>query len=81
MVVPVLKQSDELSFADIERNIFLLSEKARLGNITINDLQGGTFTISNGGENDYYGGAIKIVGQSSWDNSTNQNVTNYYFGL
>ena len=35
------------------------------------------FTISNGGENDDYGGAIKIVGQSSWDNSTNQNVTNY----
>ena len=49
MVVPVLKKADELSFADIERNIFLLSEKARLGKITINDLQGGTFTISNGG--------------------------------
>jgi len=49
LVVPVLKKSDELSFADIERNIFLLSEKARLGKITINDLQGGTFTISNGG--------------------------------
>ena len=49
LVVPVLKKSDELSFADIERNIFLLSEKARSGKITINDLQGGTFTISNGG--------------------------------
>ena len=49
LVVPVLKKSDELSFADIERNIFALSEKARLGKITINDLQGGTFTISNGG--------------------------------
>ena len=49
LVVPVLKQSDELSFADIEKNIFLLSEKARQGKITINDLQGGTFTISNGG--------------------------------
>ena len=49
LVVPVLKKSDELSFADIERNIFLLSEKAKLGKITINDLQGGTFTISNGG--------------------------------
>ena len=49
LVVPVLKKADELSFADIERNIFLLSEKARLGKITINDLQGGTFTISNGG--------------------------------
>ena len=49
LVVPVLKKADELSFADIERNIFLLSEKAKLGKITINDLQGGTFTISNGG--------------------------------
>ena len=49
LVVPVLKKADELSFADIERNIFLLSEKAKKGKITINDLQGGTFTISNGG--------------------------------
>jgi len=49
LVVPVLKNADELSFADIERNIFLLSEKAKQGKITINDLQGGTFTISNGG--------------------------------
>jgi len=49
LVVPVLKKSDELSFSDIEKNIFMLSEKARLGKITINDLQGGTFTISNGG--------------------------------
>ena len=49
LVVPVLKKADELSFADIEKNIFLLSEKAQKGKITINDLQGGTFTISNGG--------------------------------
>ena len=49
LVVPVLKNADELSFAEIEKNIFSLSEKARLGKITINDLQGGTFTISNGG--------------------------------
>jgi len=49
LVVPVLKNADQLSFADIERNIFLLSEKAKSGKITINDLQGGTFTISNGG--------------------------------
>ena len=49
LVVPVIKKADELSFADIERNIFLLSEKAKKGKITINDLQGGTFTISNGG--------------------------------
>ena len=49
LVVPVLKKADELSFADIEKNILLLSEKAKQGKITINDLQGGTFTISNGG--------------------------------
>lgn len=49
LVVPVLKNVDELSFANIEKNIFQLSEKARGGKITINDLQGGTFTISNGG--------------------------------
>jgi len=49
LVVPVLKKADELSFADIEKNIFLLSEKAKNGKITISDLQGGTFTISNGG--------------------------------
>ena len=49
LVVPVLKKADELSFADIERNINLLSDKARQSKITINDLQGGTFTISNGG--------------------------------
>ena len=49
LVVPVLKKADELSFAEIEKNIFTLSEKAKQGKITINDLQGGTFTISNGG--------------------------------
>ena len=49
LVVPVLKKADELSFSDIERNILSLSEKAKQGKITINDLQGGTFTISNGG--------------------------------
>ena len=49
LVVPVLKKADELSFAEIERNISLLAGKAKEGKITINDLQGGTFTISNGG--------------------------------
>jgi len=49
LVVPVLKKADELSFADIERSIFLLSEKAQKGKIIISDLQGGSFTISNGG--------------------------------
>ena len=49
LVVPVLRNADELSFADIEKNIKIISEKARDGNLTIEDLQGGTFTISNGG--------------------------------
>ena len=49
LVVPVLKDADELSFADIEKNIKSISEKARDGKLTIEDLQGGTFTISNGG--------------------------------
>ena len=49
LVVPVLKNADELSFADIEKNIKKISEKARDGKLTIEDLQGGTFTISNGG--------------------------------
>ena len=49
LVVPVLKDADELSFADIEKNIKEISEKAKNGKLTIEDLQGGTFTISNGG--------------------------------
>ena len=49
LVVPVLRDSDEMSFADIEKNITSLGEKAREGKITIDDLQGGTFTITNGG--------------------------------
>ncbi len=49
LVVPVLKNADELSFAEIEKNIKDISEKARDGKLTIDDLQGGTFTISNGG--------------------------------
>ncbi len=49
LVVPVVRNSDELSFADIEKNINSLSQKAREGKITIDDLQGGTFTITNGG--------------------------------
>ena len=49
LVVPVLRNADEMSFADIEKEIKKLSEKANEGNLTIEDLQGGTFTISNGG--------------------------------
>ena len=49
LVVPVLRSADEISFAEIEKNIKTISEKARDGKLTIDDLQGGTFTISNGG--------------------------------
>jgi len=49
LVVPVLRETDEMSFADIEKNIGKFGEKARDGKITIDDLQGGTFTITNGG--------------------------------
>ena len=49
LVVPVLRKTDEMSFADIEKNISTIGEKARNGKITIDDLQGGTFTITNGG--------------------------------
>jgi len=49
LVVPVLRNADELSFAEIEKNIKEISEKAKQGSLTIEDLQGGTFTISNGG--------------------------------
>ena len=49
LVVPVLRETDEMSFADIEKNISEVGQKAKDGKITIEDLQGGTFTITNGG--------------------------------
>ena len=49
LVVPVLRNADEMSFANIEKNINTISDKARNGKLAIQDLQGGTFTISNGG--------------------------------
>ena len=49
LVVPVLRNADEMSFAEIEKEIKKLSEKANTGSLTIQDLQGGTFTISYGG--------------------------------
>ncbi len=49
LVVPVVRETDEMSFAHIEKNIGELGQKARDGKITIEDLQGGTFTITNGG--------------------------------
>ncbi|HLN26153.1 MAG TPA: 2-oxoglutarate dehydrogenase complex dihydrolipoyllysine-residue succinyltransferase [Gemmataceae bacterium] len=49
LMVPVLRDADKLSFADIEARIAELARKARDGKITVDDLQGGTFTITNGG--------------------------------
>ena len=49
LVVPVIKSADQMSFAEIEKEIINLGTKAREGQLTIDDLQGGTFTITNGG--------------------------------
>ncbi len=49
LVVPVLRDVEEMSFADIEKTITDLGKRARDGKITMEDLTGGTFTISNGG--------------------------------
>ena len=49
LVVPVVRNADQMSFADIEKEIINLGGKAREGQLTIDDLQGGTFTITNGG--------------------------------
>lgn len=49
LVVPVVRDADRLSFAEIERQIAELAAKARSNALTLSDLQGGTFTITNGG--------------------------------
>jgi 2-oxoglutarate dehydrogenase E2 component (dihydrolipoamide succinyltransferase) len=49
LMVPVLRDADRLSFADIEKALAALAQKARDGRIGVDDLQGGTFTITNGG--------------------------------
>jgi 2-oxoglutarate dehydrogenase E2 component (dihydrolipoamide succinyltransferase) len=49
LMVPVLRDGDRLSFAQIEKQLAALAQKAREGKITVDDLQGGTFTITNGG--------------------------------
>jgi len=49
LVVPVLRDADALGLAGIEREIGALGKKARDGELALEDLQGGTFTISNGG--------------------------------
>jgi 2-oxoglutarate dehydrogenase E2 component (dihydrolipoamide succinyltransferase) len=49
LVVPVVREADRLSMGDIEKRIAELGEKARTDKLTLDDLSGGTFTISNGG--------------------------------
>ncbi len=49
LVVPVVRNADLLSLAEIEKEIARLAEKARLGSLAMSDLSGGTFTVSNGG--------------------------------
>jgi len=49
LVVPVLKDADQKTFGEIEKNILDFSNKAKEGQLTVEDLSGGTFTISNGG--------------------------------
>lgn len=49
LVVPVVRNAEKLSMAEIEENIVELSEKARDGKLTLEEITGGTFTISNGG--------------------------------
>jgi 2-oxoglutarate dehydrogenase E2 component (dihydrolipoamide succinyltransferase) len=49
LIVPVLRDADQLSFADIEKSIANYASRARSGSITIEELTGGTFTITNGG--------------------------------
>ncbi|MEC8530863.1 MAG: 2-oxoglutarate dehydrogenase complex dihydrolipoyllysine-residue succinyltransferase [Pseudomonadota bacterium] len=49
LVVPVLRDADERSFADVEKGITVLGSRAREGRLGMDDLTGGTFTITNGG--------------------------------
>ena len=49
LVVPVIRDADIMTLSDIEKSILEYSEKAKEGKLTIEDMQGGTFTISNGG--------------------------------
>ncbi len=49
LVVPVVRNADRLSFAEIEREIASLAKKAQENKLTLDELQGGTFTITNGG--------------------------------
>ena len=49
LIVPVIRNADQKSFADLEKDILLYAAKAREGKIRVEDLQGGVFSISNGG--------------------------------
>uniref|UniRef100_A0A7R9WST9 dihydrolipoyllysine-residue succinyltransferase n=1 Tax=Craspedostauros australis TaxID=1486917 RepID=A0A7R9WST9_9STRA len=49
LVVPVLRNTETMSFADVERNIGMYATKAKEGKLSLDDMAGGTFTISNGG--------------------------------
>ncbi len=49
LVVPIVRDADRRSFAELEREIAALAEKARSNTLTLEDLRGGTFTITNGG--------------------------------
>ena len=48
LVVPVVKDADKKSLVEVEKEIYQLGQKARSGQLSIEDMQGGTFTISNG---------------------------------
>ena len=49
LVVPVIRDADKLSFAEIEKSIAAFGKKAKEGTLTVDEMKGGTFTISNGG--------------------------------
>src|SRR5699024_2022059 len=49
LVVPIIRDADKLSFAEIESKIAEFAKKARDGKLTLDDLTGGTFSITNGG--------------------------------
>lgn len=49
LIVPIIKNAESKSFVDIERAVDALSKKAREGSLTMDDIKGGTFTITNGG--------------------------------
>lgn len=49
LVVPVLRNTETMNFADVEKNIAMYAQKAKEGTLALDDMAGGTFTISNGG--------------------------------